>query len=142
MQLSLPSRSDISLISKPKIKLNMNLGRRMSADVVGLDIQPGFVAAVKARVNGSIVAEQAASVALGPEVVRDGEVMDGILPNNLLAWENGGYTITPPETDGNNQKIFVPREALRSMQVLGVVGSPLRGKKTKAAPAGDQPSLF
>jgi type IV pilus assembly protein PilM len=64
------------LISKPKIKLNMNLGRRMSADVVGLDIQPGFVAAVKARVNGSIVAEQAASVALGPEVVRDGEVMD------------------------------------------------------------------
>jgi hypothetical protein len=75
-------------------------------------------------------------------VFRDGEVMDGILPNNLLAWENGGYTITPPETDGNNQKIFVPREALRSMQVLGVVGSPLRGKKTKAAPAGDQPSLF
>jgi type IV pilus assembly protein PilM len=76
MQLSLPSRSDISLISKPKIKLNMNIGRRLNPDVVGLDIQPGFVAAVKARVNGSIVAEQAASMALGPEVVRDGEVMD------------------------------------------------------------------
>ncbi len=54
----------------------MNIGRRAGADVVGLDIQPGFVAAVKARVNGSIVAEQAAAVALGPEVVRDGEVMD------------------------------------------------------------------
>ncbi len=74
-------------------------------------------------------------------VFRDGEVMDGILPNNLLAWETPGFTVTPPETDGNNQRIFVPREALRSMQVLGVVGSPLRGKK-KAGPAGDQPSLF
>ena len=34
--------------------LNLSLGRRSSADVVGLDIQPGFVAAVRSRVNGSI----------------------------------------------------------------------------------------
>lgn len=60
----------------PSVKLNANIGRRSGSDVIGLDIQPGFVAAVKARVNGSIVAEQAASLALGPEVVRDGEVMD------------------------------------------------------------------
>lgn len=75
-------------------------------------------------------------------VFRDGEVMDGILPNNLLVWGIDGFTVTPPETDGNNQKIFIPREALRTMQVLGVVGSPLRGKKKKAEPSGDQPSLF
>src|SRR5436305_210014 len=37
------------------------LGRRSGADVVGLDIQPGFIAAVKARSNGAILAE--------PEVV-------------------------------------------------------------------------
>ena len=75
-------------------------------------------------------------------VFRDGEVMEGILTNNLLAWENAGFTVTPPEPDGNNQKIFVPREALRSIQVLGVVGSPLRGKKKKAGPGEDQPTLF
>lgn len=74
-------------------------------------------------------------------VFRDGEVMDGILPNNLLAWEAAGFTVTPPEPDGNHQKVFVPREALRSIQVLGVVGSPLRGKRAKA-PAQDQPTLF
>lgn len=51
-------------------------GRRSGADVVGLDIQPGFVAAVKARVNGSIVAEHAASVPLPADVMRDGEVLD------------------------------------------------------------------
>jgi hypothetical protein len=72
----------------------------------------------------------------------DGEVMDGILPNNLLAWEIAGFTITPPEPDANNQKIFVPRQALRNVQVLGVVGSPLRTKRKKAVPVADQPSLF
>ena len=73
---------------------------------------------------------------------RDGEVMDGILPNNLLVWEPAGFTVTPPEPDANNQKVFVPREALKSIQVLGVVGSPLRGKRKKADPMGDQPRLF
>ncbi len=74
-------------------------------------------------------------------VFRDGEVMDGILPNNLLVWETAGFTVTPPEPDGNHQKVFVPRQALRSIQVLGVVGSPLRGKRPQAAPAA-QPTLF
>ena len=75
-------------------------------------------------------------------VFRDGEVLDGILPNNLLAWESTGFTVTPPEPDGNHQKVFVPREALKSIQILGVVGSPLRGKLKKAVKSGDQPSLF
>ena len=75
-------------------------------------------------------------------VFRDGEVMDGILPNNLLVWEAAGFTVTPPEPDGNYQKVFVPREALRSIQVLGVVGSPLRGRKSKTAASQDQPTLF
>jgi type IV pilus assembly protein PilM len=43
---------------------------------VGLDIQPGFVAAVQARVNGSIVAERVAAMPLPADSMRDGEVMD------------------------------------------------------------------
>jgi len=58
------------------MKLPVNLGRPSRADVVGLDIQPGFVAAVRARVNGSILAEQAAALPLPGDAVRDGEVMD------------------------------------------------------------------
>jgi type IV pilus assembly protein PilM len=55
----------------------LSFGRRRSGeDLVGLDIQPGFVAAVQARVNGSIVAERAAAMALPADSVRDGEVMD------------------------------------------------------------------
>ena len=75
-------------------------------------------------------------------VFSDGEVFDGILPNNLLSWDFAGFTVTPPEPDGNNQRVFVPRQALRGIQVLGVVGSPLRGKRRKAAAGDQQPTLF
>jgi type IV pilus assembly protein PilM len=65
------------LPSLPSIpNLNVNIGRRVGADVVGLDIQPGFIAAVQARVNGSILAESAATLPLPADTVRDGEVID------------------------------------------------------------------
>jgi type IV pilus assembly protein PilM len=58
-------------------QLNLKLGRRGGAgDVVGLDIQPGFVAAVQARVNGAIIVERAELRPLGPDTMRDGEVID------------------------------------------------------------------
>src|SRR6476469_270468 len=60
----------------PNMNLKLNLGRRASVDIIGLDMQPGFVAAVQARVNGSIVAERAASLPLAADTVRDGEVAD------------------------------------------------------------------
>ena len=75
---------------------------------------------------------------------RDGDVMDGILPNNLLLWDLYGYSVTPPEPYSNNQKIFIPREALTAIHVLGVVGSPLTKTRRRAqdAAAKDQPGLF
>jgi type IV pilus assembly protein PilM len=54
----------------------LKLGSRAGADVVGLDIQPGLIAAVKARVNGSILAERAAALPIGSDAVREGEVVD------------------------------------------------------------------
>jgi type IV pilus assembly protein PilM len=69
--MRLPSRIPSLHLSVP-----LNFGRRSGEDLVGLDIQPGFVAAVQARVNGSIVAERAATVALPADSVRDGEVID------------------------------------------------------------------
>lgn len=72
---------------------------------------------------------------------RDDTVLEGILPNNLLQVEHYGFTITPPDTHGDAQRIFVPRSALRSVQVLGVVGSPLKRRKAKPADK-DQIRLF
>ncbi len=56
--------------------MDLRLGRRSDPALVGLDIQPGFVAAVQARVNGSILAERAAALPLAADTVRDGEVAD------------------------------------------------------------------
>jgi type IV pilus assembly protein PilM len=69
-KLGLPSTK--LKLSAPSLKG----GRRSGADIVGLDIQPGFVAAVKARSNGSIVAERAVSMPLAADVMRDGELLD------------------------------------------------------------------
>ncbi len=66
------------------MKLPVGRGRRSGESLVGLDIQPGLVAAVQARVNGSIVAEQAACLALPADAVRDGEVMDETAVSDTL----------------------------------------------------------
>ncbi|HXP28557.1 MAG TPA: pilus assembly protein PilM [Solirubrobacteraceae bacterium] len=65
------------MLQLPSLSFDLNLGRRRSAsDVVGLDVQPGLVAAVKAHVNGSIRAERAAAQPLDADVIREGEVVD------------------------------------------------------------------
>jgi type IV pilus assembly protein PilM len=79
---NLKLRSPNLKLGGPSLKLGvpslkgLSFGRRSGADVVGLDIQPGFVAAVQARVNGSIVAERAAMVPLAADTMRDGELLD------------------------------------------------------------------
>lgn len=50
--------------------------RRPARDVVGLDIEPGFVAAAEASVNGSLAVHRAAGAPLELDVVRDGEVLN------------------------------------------------------------------
>ena len=61
---------------------------------------------------------------------RDGAILDGLLPNNLLTSEPHGYILTPPDLAVTPQRVFVPKAALRSMHVLAVVGSGLgRSKK-------------
>ena len=64
---------------------------------------------------------------------RDGDTLEGLLPNNLLQVDPGGYSVIPPDPTFQNQRVFVPREALESVQVLGVIGSPLRRRAKEAA---------
>jgi len=61
----------------------------------------------------------------------DGEVMEGILPNNLLPVEPYGFLVIPPHPYNAQQRVFLPRAALSTVEVLGVVGSPLKRRKEK-----------
>lgn len=74
---------------------------------------------------------------------RDDDLLDGILPNDLLQWTEQGLTITPPDPYSNNQKIFVPRLALTELTVLGVIGSPVsKPRRKRPPPEKEQIKLF
>lgn len=62
---------------------------------------------------------------------RDNEVIEGMMPNDLLQEGIDGFSIIPPDTQSNTQRIFVPRSALQEMTVIGVIGekSGRRGRR-------------
>lgn len=68
---------------------------------------------------------------------RDEDVIEGVVPNDLLSLLDRGVQITPPDLHGTTLKIFIPRTALKEMTVLGVVGI---ARRKPAAPP--QPGLF
>jgi hypothetical protein len=76
---------------------------------------------------------------------RDGDVMEGIVSNDLLDLLDTGVHLTPPDLNGNSLRLFIPRSALVEMKVLGVVGVARRGPQqpglAKKPPAA-QSKLF
>lgn len=70
-----------------------------------------------------------------------GEVLEGLAPldagllDGML--EDRGLLLTPPDVRSNTQRLYVPRTAMRSVQVLAVITTP---SKVKVAPvsSGDR----
>jgi hypothetical protein len=62
---------------------------------------------------------------------RDNEIIEGMMPNDLLQEGSDGFSIIPPDPNSNTQRIFVPRSALSELTVLGVIGekSARRGRR-------------
>src|SRR6266566_2406393 len=74
----------LTCLSKMPSPLSLSFGRRSGSDVVGLDIQPGLIAAVQGRVNGMVIAERAAALPLAADTMREGDVVDSAaLTDNL-----------------------------------------------------------
>jgi hypothetical protein len=73
---------------------------------------------------------------------RDGDSIEGMLQNNLMLVDPAGFGIIPPDPTFQNQRIFVPRSALREVQVLGVIGSPLKRRPAKKQPGEGQLEMF
>ena len=57
-------------------------------------------------------------------------VLEGLMANDLTQVIPEGFLITPPDTRGNTQRVFVPRTALLELNVLAVIGRPEAHKKT------------
>jgi uncharacterized protein DUF6982 len=62
----------------------------------------------------------------------DNDVLEGIMANDLTQIHPEGYLITPPDTRGNVQRIFVPKAALEEISVLAVIGHPEARRKAPA----------
>lgn len=72
---------------------------------------------------------------------KDGEILEGMMPNDLSQTLPEGYLINPPDLRSNTQRIFIPRSALASLTVLAVIGGGHRRHKAAAAD-GRQVQLF
>ncbi|MBV8816734.1 MAG: hypothetical protein JO022_00180 [Acidobacteriaceae bacterium] len=73
---------------------------------------------------------------------RDGDLLDGILPNNLLLLDRTGFTVVPPDPNFQNQRLFVPKSALAEMAVLGVVGTARATRKPVQPATKEQLEMF
>lgn len=67
----------------------------------------------------------------------DEDVLEGLAPLDVSlldsAVDDRGIQIMPPDVRGNVQRIYVPRSAIASLQVLGVVTTPTKKKQVEAA---------
>jgi hypothetical protein len=77
----------------------------------------------------------------------DGEELEGLATNDRGLIEGVGILLTPPDTRSNTQRIFVPRQAIETLEVVGVIGAGGRrrgadGSATGRGIAGEQAALF
>jgi hypothetical protein len=70
--------------------------------------------------------------------LNDGEELEGLAANDRSLVEGAGLLLTPPDTRSNTQRIYVPRQAIQILQVVGLIG--VGARKRGAAEA--QPELF
>jgi len=76
----------------------------------------------------------------------DGDTLEGLssfdmaFVDSLL--EERGLFLTPPEVRSNAQRVFVPRSALTSLEVLGYITAPSKRAAAQSAKDVGQPSLF
>lgn len=54
---------------------------------------------------------------------RDNDFLEGVMSNNLLDIQRYGFTMVPPDPSTNNQRVFVPQQALKELRVVGVIGA-------------------
>jgi len=64
---------------------------------------------------------------------KDGEALEGLMPNDLSLTMAEGFLVNPPDLRSNVQRMFVPRNALESLTVLAVIGAARRQPRSADA---------
>lgn len=75
-------------------------------------------------------------------ILNDGEELEGLAANDRSLLEGSGLLLTPPDTRSNTQRIYVPRTAIQTLEVVGLIGGGARKGGAPRRIAGEQPELF
>lgn len=74
----------------------------------------------------------------------DGDILEGLMYINhsllISLGESQGLFLTPPDTRGNTQRLFIPRHAIESLDPLALIAP--SASKPRSAPAVPQSTLF
>ena len=63
----------------------------------------------------------------------DGDELEGLAANDLSLVQGAGLLLTPPDTRSNTQSIYVPRQAIQSLEVVSLIGVVGRRRAEAAA---------
>jgi hypothetical protein len=72
----------------------------------------------------------------------DGDELEGLAANDRSLVEGAGLLLTPPDTRSNTQRIYVPRQAIQTLEVLSLIGAARRKRAEPARPSSEQRDLF
>jgi hypothetical protein len=72
----------------------------------------------------------------------DGEELEGLAANDRSLIEGAGLLLIPPDTRSNTQRIYVPRRAIQTLEVVSRIGAAGRKRTAAADRAAGQPELF
>ncbi len=71
-------------------------------------------------------------------ILRDDEQIEGLAPLDLALADaladDRGIQFTPPDVRGNTLRMYIPRSAMASLQLVAVVTTPTRRKLLEAVP--------
>ena len=74
--------------------------------------------------------------------LNDGDELEGLAGNDRGLVEGAGLMLTPPDTRSNTQRIYVPRLAIQSLEVLSLIGAAGRKRVETPRAADHQRDLF
>jgi hypothetical protein len=72
----------------------------------------------------------------------DGDELEGLAANDLTLIEGAGLLLVPPDTRSNTQRIYIPRQAIQSLEVISLIGAPGRKRPAEEPVEAGQTELF
>lgn len=69
--------------------------------------------------------------------LQDGDELEGLAANDRTLVDGAGLMLMPPDLRSNTQRIYVPRRAIQTLEVVSLIGA---GRRRGGG--ADQPELF